>query len=290
MNKPKWLRFSRPRGEERVAQTIAEWRAAEGPEERGRHLDSVYAAIRRVILLRYGDGEPREKVLEHAGLFYSCYLEKLERRPSIGRVSRNGGKTWEEREDWSLGNSWSTLQSAWLLLSLGFEREAREIAAKTYDPPGAPYVLRSSPGQFGGVTVGKQALAYAFKDLMAGDPGPAEQVLEVVGRGPDAAEHSLKGSMMRALALGERTKFLQVLEKMLIAHRKFAEKSHRANRTDPETFLCVPAAAMTFLALRQGLVTLDELPADDPLLGVQLFAPALSAPAEDASNDEGPGT
>jgi hypothetical protein len=167
-------------------------------------------------------------------------------------------------KDYSLTNSRGGLRSVYLALIAGDFERAEKIASMLWDPPDAGYL--KAKGKFEICTPNDMHLAYAFRELLAGNKPAAINMLGKIRLGERDPQHiKLQAAMIRALITRSDGDFLPALNELLEQHQR------RANaRTAPECCLCIPALGLAIMALKTGLITPLQLPQDNPYLPMEL--------------------
>jgi hypothetical protein len=169
-------------------------------------------------------------------------------------------------KDYSSGNSKQAMEAAMLALIAGEHALAGRLALSIWDPPNARYIGPESEV----CTPNELHLASALRELFKADKNAAAKELAQVRMRRKREGNILPAKkMLEGIAKGERGLFVQGLEGLLEWH---AEEAQRPNNPRyAEFYLCLPGLGLTILAIRAGLVKLDDLPADNVYLPRSLF-------------------
>lgn len=248
-----------------------------------------------VALYRYGLGYPLGVVAEDLRLTVGALCEMFrkrgtgggarryayEKRPAPPEVVARGGEPFVEVKvevnqsnlgpvDYSSTNSRDGFLAVCKALIVGDEVAERELAGMIWDPPGASYLGKNSEV----CSFNDQRVAYALKAYYEKDAARFEAELRGV-RAP-TAEIAAEATMLRALVARDKASFIHALDAMLRWHRKEATRD-KWRRNDSKYYICFPALGLSGLALRAGICTPDELPADEPFLPLTLLSAGPNA-------------
>jgi hypothetical protein len=166
-------------------------------------------------------------------------------------------------KDYSLTNSRSGLKAMYMALASGHVLVAQRLAQLIWDPPDADYIGDESEV----CTPDDQHLSYAVKHYILGEEAKAHEELRRVGSGRQ--EIALQVPVVRALLDGNGDGFLTVLHAYLKWHEREAKK--KSNRTETDLYLSLSALGLSVLALRAGIVSIDQLPGGNPHFPVEFL-------------------
>jgi hypothetical protein len=216
-------------------------------------------------LLRYALGDDLATVRRHlADAAEACerVFELRGLEPALDAVVVDGEDVRAVHapgaRDHSLTNSRRGLLAMHLALAVGDRPLATRIARLVGDPPDASYLGDDSVV----CTWEEQRLAYALRDLLAGDPAGALAAPAAMPAGDLGA--AAQAELLAALAARDGTAVRGALARLLAWHR--AEAEHEANAHDVRRLLSLPATALAALAVADGVVPGDALPRDEPYL------------------------
>jgi len=173
-------------------------------------------------------------------------------------------REWRTDSDYSLTNSRSGLDGIYSAMATGQLLIAQRLAQLIGDPPNAPYIDPESEV----CTPDDQHIAYAMKRYLLGDRDRAAAELDLVS--DDDARTAAEARVARALVSHDRDSFFGALQAHLKWHANEAKK--KRNQKDATYFLNLPALGLTALALRDGVVSADDLPPALPHFPVELLS------------------
>jgi hypothetical protein len=140
---------------------------------------------------------------------------------------------------------------------------AHAIAARTWDPEGAPYVSIKSEV----CTTAQQQMAYAVREYLGGNSQEARTHLARV-RTTDPRLLKQRW-MLEAIIKQAQEQFVKHLTDLLADHDKVA----RRDRSESDNFLCLPAIGLVCMALNADLVRVEHLPQNDVFMPLELLVP-----------------
>jgi hypothetical protein len=167
-------------------------------------------------------------------------------------------------KDYSLTNSRDCFNSICVASIAGEHSNAEKLAALMWDPPKASYIGPRSEV----CTPNQQHLAYAVKHLLQDQPEELQQELKQVRYRKQEEQITFLAKMVRGQAENNDAFFLEGLQQLLYWHQ--TQVKHPSNKFNPEMFFCIPAVALSILAVRRGLVRKVQLP-EDPYLPLELI-------------------
>jgi hypothetical protein len=85
----------------------------------------------------------------------------------------------------------------------------------------------------------------------------------------DRHDLALQVPIVRSLIDRDGAAFLKALGAFLTWHEKEAKK--KSNRTETDLYLSLPALGLSVIALRAGIIKLDELPSESPHFPIELL-------------------
>jgi hypothetical protein len=166
--------------------------------------------------------------------------------------------------DYSETNSREGFLSVCKALIVGDEQAEREFAGMIWDPPGATYLSKNSVV----CSFNDQRVAYALKAHYEGDYARFEA--ELRGLRSPKPNVAAEATMLRAIMGRDRAMFVQGLDALLRWHRREATRD-QGTRNDSYRYICVSGLGLARLAIREGICTRHDLPADEPFLPLELF-------------------
>ncbi len=154
-------------------------------------------------------------------------------------------------KDFSATNSKDAYEYACLGFAIGEEGLAREQAAMTWDPPDADYIGPRSEV----CTPNQQSLAYGLRLHLEGKVDESLVMLSRVRTLPGDYV-GLQAQLLKSIVQRESNAFVRTLEALLAKHEAISKR----NKLRPTYYICIPALGMTAMAIKAGIVTLQQLP------------------------------
>lgn len=168
--------------------------------------------------------------------------------------------------DHTTTNSHKSYKVACRALLLQDFKTAKEFALGAWDPPDAKWV---SP-RCEWCTPNDQNLSYGLREYFRGDLQAAAAFLKRVRPFRGELRNTVdQAAMLQAIIDNNGQQFLLGLDRLLSWHAREAPKGK--NSRSPEYFLCLGALGLSALALRQGVVTIPQLPQDNPFFPVEML-------------------
>ena len=248
-----------------------------------RRYSSLHSALEHKALGLYALGHPLEETRELLRQSVQVYEQVLRLRgteevfpvlvvtldtrlsPSDPNYAKQEPAHPPGTKDYSLGNAGDSYRTAFIALIAGEPEAARRIALKAEDPPKAEWV---GYHKYATCTINEQRLAYALHNLYESDEEGALKLVKMIG--PTRHEHNEvleQATMWKGLLQNDASQFLSGLVGLLHWHNRTAR--HDAHMS--QNYLCVPGLGLCALALRRGLIKLDQLPRDNPFLPEELL-------------------
>jgi hypothetical protein len=168
--------------------------------------------------------------------------------------------------DYSVTNSRNNYIAVCEALIAGKDALAERLATFIWDPSNASYI---SPRSF--CTPNDQRLAYALRSLFQGEDSVAvNSALKGISL-RSKAELNIRhqATMIRSLATGDRSRYLEGLDGLLAWHRK--EAPSKKNFRNPEFYICIPGLGLCRLAVQRQLCSATDLPQNDEFLPLELI-------------------
>lgn len=176
-------------------------------------------------------------------------------------------------KDFSVTNSANNLAATAISLCAGRFDLAKDISSMAWDPPNASY-LSDARGSY--CTRNDQRLAYALREYYIGNLDEARRLLTQVRTLPRHHEVRAKAAMIGGLIEREPERFLHGIEEYLPWFDK--EPVKQDSECNPAFFLATLPLGLATLAVREGVVSPEQLPRDNPRFSCELVQLALQEP------------
>jgi hypothetical protein len=147
----------------------------------------------------------------------------------------------------------------------GDDELAGRLAALIWDPPDADYIGRRSEV----CTPNDQRLAYALRELFAGNNDGVRAELQGIRAGLKESYDTDQATMIRALVTGDTYGFRDALDSYLDWHRRRALDKRNIDRVD--FYLSLPALALCGQAVRRNVCPVDLFPQENVFLPLELI-------------------
>jgi hypothetical protein len=167
--------------------------------------------------------------------------------------------------DYSLTNSREGYFGVCQALVAGEDDLAGCLATLIWDPPDASYIGRRSEV----CTPNDQRLAYALRELLAGNRDGVLAELKGIRAGSKETYDTDQATMIRSLVTGETFAFRDALESYLHWHARRAVDKGNLDAVD--FFLCLPGLALCREAVRRQVCDPDLFPQDNVFLPLELI-------------------
>lgn len=183
-------------------------------------------------------------------------------QPEIGHQGLPPESSYKKVVDYSMTNSNDNRLATHLALICNDLSLATDISSRAWDPDNS-YVHPKSQV----CTNNEQHLAYALKDLLRNDTDEAFGELKRLSFRirPD---HKFEYQLLRAIIFTESETFGEILAEYLQWHKAYRKR--KSNSHIIYHMACLPAVALSRLALVRNLVRMDELPLTN--LSMQLLS------------------
>jgi hypothetical protein len=237
------------------AREAREERIREQPNDRPQlAMALLYSDCEHMGFYEFALGYPIQKIRRSFAEAAAAALKVFELR---GTEQWAVNSVW--RKEYSTTNSQNCFEAICVSLVAGEWMIARGLAELMWDPPNADYIGPKSEV----CTTSQQSLAYATRYLLLEQPAEIEKELRRLGPGKREQQIAALAKMVRGLAQDSDAIFNEGLLELLFLHGRFARR--RDHETDPHRFFSLAAAGLSILAIRRGLITKPQLPADEYL-------------------------